>query len=130
MPLRRRHRLLTALIVLISLLSMQVALASYQCRGMVTQVVGSAQTASAMDCADSMADGGADQAGLCHAHCQTEHQSADSYQLPDLPVLPAPTLAHVAARHIAVPPCAPLQAPLLRRSTAPPLAIQHCCFRI
>lgn len=28
------------------------------------------------------------QPALCHAHCQSDQQSADTYQLPDVPVMP------------------------------------------
>jgi len=86
---------------------------------------------SGMPCAESMSfSADEQQPGLCHAHCQAQQQSADRHALPfpiaihDLPAsfglqLVVPTLAK-----------APLQAPLLLRTTAPPFAIVNCCFRL
>ena len=129
MSLRRRNRLFTVLIALISLLSMQFALASYVCPRTASGVA--AMTQMAMPCEETMA-GAMDglQPGLCHAHCQAEHQSADKYQVPAA-AMPIHTRADfITLRLVPVPPGAPLQAPLLTRTTAPPVAVRHCCFRI
>ena len=135
----RRHRLITAFLAVISLLFMQLAVAGYVCpTGGVAGVANgdSASVAMAhhagMPCAESMAKTmDQNQPGLCHAHCQSDQQSADTYQLPSLPMMPAvvadfPLVAVTAAAARA----APLQAPLLQRATAPPLSVQNCCFRI
>ena len=132
MSLRRRHRLFTVLIALVSLLSMQFTLAAYVCPGAVSKVAVLTQMVqTAMPCEETMAramDGL--QAGLCHAHCQAEHQSADKYQVPAV-AMPIHTGADfITLRLVPLPPGVPLQAPLLTRTTAPPVAVRHCCFRI
>lgn len=129
---RRRNRLLIVLVTLISLLSMQCALASFICPGAVAPMTMVGQAGySAMPCEQSMADQGDVQpSGLCRAHCQTEHQSTDKYQVPlAMERQPAGT-GFIMLASVPVPAGAPVQAPLLTRTTAPPLAVRHCCFRI
>ncbi len=132
----RRHCWITAFFAVVSLLFMQLAVASYVCPSGEAQGTASRVTAShaGMPCAQAMAASQAmdqGQPGLCKAHCQADQQSADTYQLPSLPVLPAipadfpPVLDGLNVAH-----ATPLQAVLLQRSTAPPLSVQHCCFRI
>ena len=133
MSLRRRNRLFTVLIALISLLSMQFALASYVCPRTASGVAAMAtqKAQAAMPCEQAMAgamDGS--QPGLCHAHCQAEHQSADKYQVPATALPIHSGTGFITLRLVPVPPGAPLQAPLLTRTTAPPLAVRHCRFRI
>lgn len=132
MSFRRRPRLIIVLLALISLLSMQTALASYACPGTMEKVNEIAAMAEAgMPCAESMSlNMDDDQPSLCHAHCQASQQSADTYELPPLVALSAlPAL-------FTVPITAPvyaglqLQAPQLERMTDPPIAIRNCCFRI
>lgn len=132
MSLRRRNRLFTVLIALISLLSMQFALASYVCPRTASGVEVMTQMAqSSMPCEQAMADAMDGQpAGLCHAHCQAEHQSADKYQIPAVAVPIHSGTGFITLRLVPIPPGAPLQAPLLTRITAPPVAVRHCCFRI
>ena len=132
MSSRRRNRLLTMLIALVSLLFMQLALASYSCPGAASRVAETGTRAlTGMPCEETTA-GAMDQQqpGLCHAHCQAEHQSADKYQVlaPAMQIELATSL--IPPRLIPVPLGAPLQAPLLTRTTAPPLAVRYCCFRI
>ena len=132
MSLRRRNRLFTVLIALVSLLSMQFALAAYVCPGTISRVAAASQMEqSAMPCDETMA-GAMDglQPGLCHAHCQAEHQSADKYQVPAIAVPIHFGTGFITLRLVPIPPGAPLQAPLLTRTTAPPVAVRHCCFRI
>jgi hypothetical protein len=127
----RRYRICTVLLALVSLLFMQLALAGYSCEGSpheVDKVAAAATMAqTGMPCDGAMND---DQSSLCHAHCKADPQTASKYQLPAVPgladlasdfPLPVVTPAPVGAL---------LQAPLLRRTTAPPLAVRHCCFRI
>ena len=132
MMTRRRTRLATALIALISLVFMQFAVARYVCPGLASTAIEVAALAeAAMPCAGSKALNPVDaQSSLCGAHCQTERQSANTYKLPPivdahtvLVIFSAPTPAPVTLWE-------PLQAPLLERATAPPLAVRHCCFRI
>jgi hypothetical protein len=130
----RRSRLFTTLFALLSLLFMQLAVASYACPGAASSKVAevAAMAEAGMPCAESMSLRMDDERpNLCQAHCQAGQQTADKYEVPAL--LAAAAVASVAyAPFIAAPmPLgAPLQAPLLRRATAPPLAVQHCCFRI
>jgi hypothetical protein len=127
----RRYRIVTVLLALVSLLFMQLAIAGYSCEGRLDEVgKAAAITPTAqtdMPCEEAMSD---DHSNLCHAHCKADPQTADKYQLPAVPnladlasdfPLPIVTPAPVGAL---------LQAPLLRRTTAPPLAVRHCCFRI
>lgn len=129
MTWNRRNRLITALFALVSLLFMQLAVASYACPAVASKVAAMAE--AGMPCAESMKLNMDDtQPNLCQAHCQTGQQTADKYELPApvaigaLPVdftLPVTVPAFLGA---------PLQAPHLKRTTAPPLAIRHCCFRL
>ena len=130
---RRRTRLLTAFIALISLLFMQLAVASYACPGAETQAAEMAAMAEdGTPCAGAMAlNLDHEQPNLCQAHCQPgEQKTTLKYELPPqltMAVLPldfwwpaaVPVSAGVA-----------LQASQLRRSTSPPLSIRNCCFRI
>lgn len=132
MPSRRQSRLITVFIALVSLLFMQLAVAGYACPG-VQQKVAEASTMdeTKMPCAESMAvNMDDDQPNLCQAHCHAGHQTADRYELPaplNISTVPVsflmPDIAPVFLG-------APLQRPHLKRTTAPPLAIRHCCFRI
>ena len=128
----RRFRLIAVLFALVSLLFMQLAVAGYICPATGAKVAGTANMAdSSMPCAESMLLGSDDaQPNLCKAHCQADQQTADRYELPplfDLGAVPADfTLAHKAASLSG----APLQTPHLMRTTAPPVAIINCCFRL
>lgn len=128
----RRHRLTTVLFALVSLLFMQLAVAGYVCPTGMTSAAEStmAMAHAGTPCAEAMPTMMDDaQPGLCQAHCQQDHQSADTYTLPVLPVLP--TVAHDFAQQDAssLTQGVPLQAPLLLRTTAPPLSVRNCCFR-
>ncbi len=128
----RRTRLTTTLLALISLLFMQLAVASYVCPGAVAKLAEAAAMAEAgTPCAGSMALNMDDaQPNLCQAHCQADQQSADTYQLPSLVTLAVFLPAYPPSVAAPVPVGPALQTPLLRRSTAPPLAVRNCCFRI
>lgn len=138
MKLSRPLRFLAALIALFGMLFMQLAVASYVCPGMQT---GSRNDTVAMPESDIDQQGmagceGMDMAqpGLCHAyaHGQAGKQSLDKPDLPPVqPFVPvglvlALDAVDVAARPRATPP----ESSLLTRTTAPPLAIRNCCFRI
>jgi hypothetical protein len=131
-----RHRLATVLFALISLLFMQLAIAGYACPGGIQQMAktadgGTPMAQAGLPCDDAMAfTPGDEQTSLCHAHCKADPQTADIYQSPNVP-----SLAELASDFplpiiIPAPMGALLQAPLLRRTTAPPLAVRNCCFRI
>ena len=129
------NRLATVLFALASLLFMQFAVAAYACPLGTGAALKSAQMTamvrSGMPCAESMSLSMDDeQPNLCQAHCQTGQQTADKYEL-SAPVaigaLPADFTLPVT---VPVFLGAPLQAPHLKRTTAPPLAIRNCCFRL
>ena len=128
----RRHRLITVLFALCSLLFMQLALAGYSCPGAESKVQDVAAMAQAgMPCAESMAVGLDDgQPNLCKAHCEpvqagtdhpADHVPALAMDSGALRVMPVPV---ALAQRVAP------QASLLTRNTDPPLAIRNCCFRL
>ena len=128
----RRHRLTIVLVALVSLLFMQLAVAGYICPGAASKMAEAAAMADAgMPCAESMAIHMDDeQPGLCHAHCQGEQASADKHESPPpapigalLPDFTIPVIIKAFSE-------APLQAPHLQRTTAPPISIRNCCFRL
>ncbi|MEO8120148.1 MAG: hypothetical protein ABI606_12625 [Rhodoferax sp.] len=124
------------LFALVSLLFMQLAVAGYSCPGGLTKELvkvaeAAAMAQAGMPCAESMALTVDDeQPGLCHAHCQAGQQTADKYQVPGLASLAVLATDFPLPRFTPALLGAPLQAPLLRRTTAPPLAVRNCCFRI
>lgn len=123
---------MTVLFALFSLLFMQLAVAGYACPGNGAKAAEiSAMTQAGMPCAESMVmNMDSAQPNLCHAHCQVGQQSADKYQTPSPPAidtLPADLTLQIAIPLFAL---APLQPPHLQRTTAPPLAIRNCCFRL
>jgi hypothetical protein len=73
----RRHRLLTVLVALVSLLSMQLAVAGVRlpCRGQ-GRAKSLAMAEAGMPCAGDMATVDTEQPTLCHAHCESAHQTA------------------------------------------------------
>lgn len=132
MTRNRRTRLTTALFALISLLFMQLAVASYSCPGTESKVAAiSAMAEAGMPCAQSMTvNMDEEQPNLCKAHCQAGQQVADKCELPApvaLTALPPDFLMPVVTPVLRG---APMQAPHLMRTTAPPVAIRHCCFRL
>ena len=135
MPRICRHRLITVLFALCSLLFMQLAVAAYACPGIGAKVAKVAEAAAmaeaGMPFAESMTLATDDeQPHLCQAHCQAESQSAEKFQL--LSLLAVDALPSAPALQIALPTlvAAPLHAPHLKRTTAPPLYIRNCCFRL
>lgn len=133
MTLNRRSRLLTVCLTVWALLFAQAALAGYSCPSQSDREQGLAM--AGMPCADSMALAVAvavdeAQPALCHAHCQDQQQSADSYQPPlfatSAQLGAVLTLAPVADKGSG--PLPPL--PQWRRDTAPPLSVRHCCLRL
>jgi hypothetical protein len=128
----RRHRLITVLLALCSFLFMQLAVASYACPTAVSKVAEvTAMVEAGMPCAESMSlKMDAEQPNLCQAHCRTGQQTTDKYQ-PTAPV--AIDALSVDFRLPGIVPVllgASLQSPHLTRTTAPPVAIRNCCFRL
>ncbi|OGA98286.1 MAG: hypothetical protein A3E79_13730 [Burkholderiales bacterium RIFCSPHIGHO2_12_FULL_61_11] len=134
MTWNRRNRFTTVLLTLLSLLFMQLAMAGYSCSGgNASKAVDAPAMAQAdIPCSGSMNLAVDDaQPSLCAAHCKSDPQTADNYQVHSLPTLAVPgadfPLPEIAP---AAPPGAAWQAPLLRRSTAASLAVRNCCFRL
>lgn len=130
----RTVRLVAVIVAVVSLLYTQLALASYVCPG----GAGAAGPQEMMsDCpggpgADDCAAMDDAQPSLCQAHSQKSDPTPDRHELPGVPPFTAASLSLVV---VAIVPPAPRlalasQARLQTRSTAPPLAIRNCCFRI
>ena len=131
MKLSRSSRVATALFALFCLLNMQFAMATYVC-----PVNSNSPEMAVLSMAQGPARAGCDNMDqskpvLCHAHCQEGQQSLDK---PDLPSIAcfiavgfAVALQPITADFLSL--ANPTQM-LLARSTAPPIAIRHCCFRI
>lgn len=134
MTWNRRKRFAMVLFALVNLLFMQLAVAGYACPGGLSRAgidQAAAMARAGMPCAESMALTMDDeQPSLCAAHCKPEQQTADKHQVPGLATLADLATDFPLHRVNPAPLGALLQAPLLRRTTAPPLAVRHCCFRI
>lgn len=135
MKLSRSSRLVVALIALISLLFTQYAMASYACPALNTGHVDHAMMMSSMDDMQGMSGcKGMDnmQPNLCHAHDQSGNQSLDKPEVPHVQPFSAVGLAlTLTPIEVALPTVAAQPDSLaLTRSTAPPLSIRNCCFRI
>jgi hypothetical protein len=123
MKLSRRSRLVTAFVTLCCLLFTQLAVAAYACPAL------DAAPAAAMAAPCPNMD--MQQPGLCKAHCEAGQQTVDAYS-------PVHATPFVAAALAVVMPQLPEAAPVvaghdsssLSHSTAPPLSIRNCCFRL
>jgi hypothetical protein len=126
----RRHRLVTVILALVSLLFMQLAVAGYACP-QHSGGLSAEQAMAGMPCADEMPSVmDSEQPGLCHAHCQSADQTADKAQSP----APAAAIA-VGFAYTVEPALAGLRdrappPPSLLRTTEPPIAVRNCCFRL
>lgn len=137
MRLRPRARSVAALFVLASMLFMQLAIAGYACPGL--EMANPSLSASENSSMESTHQGmrachemDKVQPNLCHAHAQAGTQSLDKPELPLVQPFIAGTLTAVF-REIEIAVVGLTAQPntlLLTRTTAPPLSIQHCCFRI
>lgn len=128
----RRHRYVTVLVALCSLLFMQFAVAGYACPGFDARVQDiSAMAQAGMPCAQEMSTlPDEDQPNLCSAHSLSAQPAggSDSLQVPTGLVdhnafFAAPASIRFVERMTS-------RAPLLAQATAPPLAIRNCCWRI
>ena len=128
----RRHRFLTILVSLVSILFMQFALAGYACDDRSAKANDAPHMSHEAMACDEALPTTTRQVGpaLCHAHCEAGQQAVDTqaHHLPDAVLsgfvdYGTPALFVLSERPA-------LQAPLLARDTSPPLAIQHCCFRL
>ena len=134
MKIIRPHRIVSAVLALVSILFMQLVLAGYVCpKGSPdAQRVKAAAMASMLEEMPGCEQMDVVQPGLCHASVHTVDQSLDKHELP--PVQPfVPATISLVLVHIATPtPANPVELDTARRSGAPPppLAIRNCCFRI
>lgn len=128
MKTSRFIRLLTAIVALFSMLYMQLAVASYVCPGVPV----GGQDHAMVDMPDCQ-DMDAAQPQLCHLHANGEpaKQSLDN-ATPDVPpFVPSALMLELQLVDAALLPDAASYRPIaLMRTTAPPLAIRNCCFRI
>lgn len=133
--MKRSHpsRVISALIVLISLLFMQLAVAGYACPILNTAPLDEPVSMS-MDSGQAMTGcetKDTSQPSLCRVHDQANNQSLDKPVTPLVaPFLPAALT--LVFRNIEIADNSTVNLPniLLTRSTAPPLSIRNCCFRI
>jgi hypothetical protein len=123
--LSRSSRFVSALIALFSILFMQFAVAAYACPTMTMQ--------HGDDMAMSHCAGmDMEQPSLCHAHDQVGDQSLNTPELPQVQpfIATAFTLVFHDIKAIDNSIAAIPTSLLLTRTTAPPVAIRNCCFRI
>ena len=130
MNIFNRPRIVTALVVLVSMLFMQLAVAAYACPAQ--EISHALEVAKAMAEMPDCSEMDKEQPNLCHAHEQFGNQSLDKPNMPDVasiaPSMLAGSFYVIDLHHQSTPGRAP--PPYLAKSTAPPIAIQHCCFRI
>jgi hypothetical protein len=128
MKLTRSSRFIAALITLFSLLFTQLAMASYACPQLYTANHETVRMQDMSGCTGMTTQ----QSNLCEAHCDAGHQSLDAAAAPQVLPFIACQLALVlpsdesSSSGMAV----PVASVPLTRTTAPPLTIRHCCFRI
>lgn len=137
--LSRPSRLIAAAITLFSLLFMQLAVAAYACPALSVEHGG----AVASTFASMSAYAAPDEMPGCHEMDPVQPSLCDAYHQADSPSLDKPAVPPLAP-FLAVGfglPLLPLDAvyqphsisahlPFLTRTTAPSLAIRHCCYRI
>jgi hypothetical protein len=135
MKLSRPSRFVAALIALFSVLFMQFAVAAYVCpdfpSGHTDEPVTMSVSSSLHDTSECKGMD-VEQPNLCDVHDQLGSQSLDKPDLPQVQsfvavgwILALPT---IEAGYRA--PAAQSSSFSLARTTAPPLAIRNCCFRI
>ncbi|SFH63404.1 hypothetical protein SAMN04515618_101286 [Collimonas sp. OK307] len=134
MKFSRSSRLIAALIVLVSMLFMQLAMAGYACPSSNTGQIDDSMSMS-VESDQAMSDCvGVDkeQPSLCHANGQAGNQSLDRPSVPPVQPFIAAALTLVFQNIEIVDHSSDVQpnSLLLARSTAPPLSIRNCCFRI
>lgn len=134
MKMHRTQRILTTLVALFGMLFMQLAVAAYACPGLLDSDMPQtmANSASPMSSMPGCDQSDRAEPALCHAHCLDGKSSLDKPQTP----VASPAAVIVSAILRPIEPRLPARtsgAPpdfLLSRSTSPPIAIRHCCFRI
>ncbi len=135
MKTSRPSRIVAAIVAIFSMLFMQLAVASYACPGMSmgSPSLGAGANAVAQDMPNCE---GMDpeQQTLCHLYANGEPsaQSLGKTPVPDMqPVALAIWIADLPpVENAFAPELRPYLPIALTRTTAPPIAIRNCCFRI
>jgi hypothetical protein len=128
----RRTRFLAAVVALFGLLFMQLAVAAYACPNLAPvqqrTVMLDASGKPMVDCPEVDKQS----PSLCQAHTQKVAQSLDKADPPSIqPFTPIGLVASIVAPAPAVESGFDNATSFLRaRSTAPPIAIRNCCFRL
>lgn len=127
------HRKWVSLLAAVCVLFTQLAVSAYACPMQFSALLSETSTteSNVADCEDMNMDMA--QPGLCQHHCKNEQQN-----ISDIPLDLAPlTFASMRIVDWLEPQSTTLLAlddyasmPSLHHATAPPPAIQHCCFRI
>jgi len=119
-----RCRVLVACFALFCMMFMQLAVAAYSCPMEIHAV-------QAMPDCDGM---DMPQPTLCHSHAAGDavKQSLEKSELPQIqPFISAQLVQEIQLSDVSfIATLSPPVTPLLNRSTSPPIAILHCCFRI
>nr|WP_315249554.1 hypothetical protein [uncultured Duganella sp.] len=129
-------RLLTAIVAIFSLLFMQLAVAAYDCPGKSSggQTGVSTSMTVAMDMGDCSGMDAA-QPTLCHSFGHGDlasHSTDKTPPVPDVPAfVPVVLIFDLHLFDVIPPPKRQSYPPIaLTRTSAPPIAIRNCCFRI
>jgi hypothetical protein len=141
MRLSRRFRFVAALVALLSVLFTQLAVAAYECpRTQIAQAMASiAAPGAAAEHHENHENRelsgcggiGAEESPLCQDHGQWGNQSLDKPELPYVsPFITAMLVQAVRRVDLAYPATSVASSLSLTRTTAPPLSIRNCCFRI
>lgn len=145
MKLTRPFRLIAACVMLFSMFFMQLAVAAYACPGVSSTAHlqqggdlvadrGMHNVGMAMNEIDMSGCAGDDllQPNLCQAHDHAGYQSLDKPNVPAVSSFIPTTLVLTLVTDNTPEPSRLSEAPSqkLMRTVAPPLSIQHCCFRI
>lgn len=131
----RQSRVVIALIAIFSVLFMQLAVAGYVCPQFEPVAAERMTAALAADDASMLPCHEMDEEApsLCSAHAQEGRQSLDKPELPSIQQFNPASLAGTIMpikKNQSLSSAALEDSFLLTRANAPPLAIQHCCFRI
>lgn len=127
----RSFRVVAACIALFSMLFMQLAVAAYACPGASMGGQSVAVPSVAMAGCEGM---DRSQPTLCHVYARGDAAKQSLDKPPAFDVPPFVPMALVMALDLversSLLDDAPWMPALRSRSTAPPIAIRHCCFRI
>ncbi len=134
MNLFPRPRFVAVLVALVGILFMQFAVAAYVCPGLPMGQVNKHIPTSAASANTDMTGCikmDAEQPNLCVGHAQAHEQSLDKPELPHVQAfVPVELVATLNLEATGRPAAVQLEPALLTRTTAPPLSVLHCCFRI